>query len=175
MKRVLVLLLTVVCTFSFAACGGSDKTQTIEFQGITMNIPAKWKAEESTLSDTYAVYEKTGKSGLEYQLLLMDTFGLMEDDLYDLEGAGAFFKEVTEDDASYSDPSDPVAGTFAGKYDMHTIDCTFNVLNVLEGEKSYPCKLIRIYMGDHDVEIRCCSESGDFEAFETAITEAVCD
>jgi hypothetical protein len=170
MKKIFIFLLAAVCAFALAACGGgSTKTQEIEFQGIKMNIPADWKAEKSTLSDDYAVYEKSGN-----KLLLTDTFGLMDDGTYDLEAAGKFFKEVTEDDASFSNPSDPVAGKLAGKYDMHTINCDYNVLNVIRGEVSYPCKRIRIYMGDHDVEIMFSSKDGDFEAFDKAIAEAVC-
>ncbi len=175
MKKLLILLLAAVSAFVLAACGGgSSKPQAIEFQGITMNIPGDWKVEKSTLSEDYAVYEKSGKDGLEYKLLLLDTFGLREDDTYDMEAAGKFFKEVTEDDASFSNPSDPVAGKLAGKYDMHTINCDYNVLNVIRGEVSYPCKRIRIYMGDHDVEIMFSSKDGDFEAFDKAIAEAVC-
>ena len=175
MKRLLSALLAAFCVFMLASCsGGSGGTQTIEFQGITMNIPAKLKVEESTLSDDYARYGTSGKDGKK-ELLLTDTFGLRDDGTYDMERAGKFFKEVTEDDASFSEPSDPVAGTFAGKYDMHTIDCTYHVINATKGEMTYPCKLIRIYMGDHDVEIRYVTEDGDFEAFDIAVSEAVCE
>lgn len=173
MKKYLIFVLLAICALALSACGDEgDKAQTIEFQGITMDIPADLKVEESTLSEEYALYE-TSKDG-KRQLLLTDTFGLRDDGTYDMKKAGEFFKEVTEDNATFSDPSDPVAGTFAGKYDMHTIDCTYNVINVTEGEKSYPCKLIRIYMGDHDVEMRFVSESGDFEAFDAAVEGASC-
>ena len=30
-------------------------------------------------------------------------------------------------------------------------------------------------MGDHDVEMRYVTEDGDFEAFDTAVSEAVCE
>lgn len=175
-KHIIVLMTIVIGMFALSACGGgSNKTQTIEFQGITMEIPANWEAEESTLSDDYAIYEDSGKDGLEYQLLLTDTFGLREDDQFDMARAGEYFKEFTEDDATFTDPSDPVAGTFADKYDMHTIDCTYNANSVTKGEVSHPCKLIRVYMGDHDVEIRFVAADGNFEAFDAAIEGAVCD
>lgn len=177
MKKALVMIIAMISVTLLAACGsGSAGTQKIEFQGITLEIPSNWKAEKSTLSDDYAIYEKSGSKGHAYKLLLMDTFGLMDDGSYDLEGAGAFFKEVTEDNASYSDPSDPVAGTFAGKYDMHTIECKYNMRSASTGgEVSYPCKLIRIYMGDHDVELQFSTKDGDFEAFDAAVAGAVCD
>ena len=177
MKKVFVLLIAAASMVLLAACGsGSSSTQTIVFQGITMEIPSNWKVEKSTLSDDYAIYEKSGSKGHEYKLLLMDTFGLMDDGSYDLERAGAFFKEVTEDNASYSDPSDPVAGKFAGKYDMHTIECSYNMRSVSSGGiVSYPCKLIRIYMGDHDVELQFSTKEGDFEAFDAAVAGAVCE
>lgn len=176
MKKTLILMLTIISALMIAACGGGGN-QTIEFQGITMEIPSDWKVEESTLSDDYAIYEKSSKNGHEYKLLLTDNFGLMEDGTYDLEAAGAFFKEVTEDNASYSDPSDPVAGKFAGKYDMHTIECKYNMTGISKDgakEVSYPCKLIRIYMGDHDVVMQFSTVDADFEAFDTAVSEASC-
>ncbi len=177
MKKFLPILAAVTLIFILAACsGGSGGKQTISFQGITMEIPSNWKAEKSTLSDDYAIYEKSSSEGHEYKLMLTDTFGLLDGDSYTLEEAGAFFKEVTEDNASYSNPSDPVPGTFAGKYDMHTIDCTYNMFSISKGgENSYPCKLIRIYMGDHDVEIQFSTENGDFEMFDAAIAGAVCE
>lgn len=178
MKKTLLILIAVIGTLLLAACGGGGGTQTIEFQGITMEIPSNWKAEESTLSDDYAIYEKKNSKGHEYKLMLTDTFGLMDDGTYDLETAGAFFKEVTEDNASYSDPSDPVAGTFAGKYDMHTIECTYNMTGISKDgakEVSYPCKLIRIYMGDHDVELQFSTVDADFEAFDNAVAGATCE
>lgn len=65
MKKFSLFLFVAVCSFIFAACGGgSDKKQTVEFQGITMDIPADWKAEKSTLSDDYARYGKSGKVDL---------------------------------------------------------------------------------------------------------------
>lgn len=176
MKKALVLFMALLGAVLLAACGGgSGGTQTIVFQGITMEIPANWKLEESTADEDYAIYEKSGSKTHEYKLLLTNTFGLMDDGTYDLERAGEFFKEVTEDDASFSDPSDPVAGTFAGKYDMHTIECYYNMNSVTQGEISYPCKLIRIYMGDHDVELRFSTADGDFEAFDAAVAGAVCE
>ena len=176
MKKAFVLLLSMICAAFLAACGGGGGTQTVEFQGITMEIPSSWKVEKSTLSEDYAIYEQSGSKGHQYKLLFFDTYGLMDDGTYDLEAAGAFFKEVTEDDASYSDPSDPVAGKFAGKYDMHTIECKFNMKSITQGGTvSYPCKLIRIYMGDHDVELRFSTAEGDFEAFDTAVAGAKCE
>ena len=113
MKKCFVFFAVVMIVFILAACGGgSSGNQTISFQGFTMDIPSSWKAEESTLSDDYAVYEKKDSKGHANKLLLMDTFGLLDGGDYDLQRAGEFFKEVTEDDASYSDPSDPVAAFF---------------------------------------------------------------
>lgn len=176
MKKVLVLITAVIGAVLLAACGGgSGKTQTIVFQGITMEIPANWKLEESTADEDYAIYEKSGSKSHEYKLLLTNTFGLMDDGSYDLERAGEFFKEVTDDDASFSDPSDPVAGTFAGKYDMHTIECHYNMHSVTQGEISFPCKRIRIYMGDHDVVMQFSTAEGDFEAFDAAVAGATCE
>lgn len=177
MKKGFLLLMAMIGAVLLTACGGgSGGTQTIVFQGITMEIPANWKVEKSTLSDSYAIYEKSGSKGHEYKLLLTDTFGLLDDGSYDLERAGAFFKEVTEDNASFSDPSEPVAGKFAGKYDMHTIECTYNMLSASTGGTvSYPCKRIRIYMGDHDVELQFSTKDGDFEAFDAAVAGAVCE
>ena len=176
MKKIISAVLAMVMVLSLAACGsGPSAGQTITFQGITMNIPKNWKVQKKTLSDDYAIYEKTNAKGHDYKLLLTDTFGLL--DIYggDMERAGASFKETTEDDASYLNPSDPVAGKFAGKYDMHVIDCTYHVLNPLKGgEAEYPCKLIRIYMDGHDVKIHFSSEKGDFDAFDAAIAGAVC-
>ena len=174
MKKLAVALMAVILVFSFAACGGgSGGTQEVSFQGITMEIPSAWKAEESTLSDDYVIYEQKNKEGHDYRLLMQDTFGLLETYGGDMEKAGAFFKEVTEDDASYSDVSDPVAGKF-GDYDMHTISCKLNMLNPDKEDlkATYPCKLIRIYMGDHDVEIEFSAQEGDFEAFDQAFDAA---
>ena len=167
--------MALIFALSFTACG-SGGTQEISFQGINMEIPAAWKAEKETLSEDYAVYEELNKVGHDYRLVLSDTFGLMEK-MESLEDAGAFFKEVTEDNASYSDVGETVPGKFAGKYDMHTIECTYHALNPMEEdrESDYPCKLIRIYMGDHDVEIEFSTAEGDFAAFDQAISNATCD
>ena len=177
MKKIITVVLLVMMVFSLTACGGeSSGGQNITFQGITMNIPKNWKAEKKTLSDKYAIYEKTNATGHDYKLMLMDNFSLLNTFGGDMEKAGAFFKEVTEDDASYLNPSDPVSGRFADKYDMHTIDCTYHVVNLIKGgEAEYPCRLIRIYMGDHDVVMHFSAEKGDFEAFEAAIASAICD
>ncbi len=176
MKKALVLLMAVISAVLLASCGGGNGgTQKIVFQGITMEIPANWKLEKSTADEDYAIYEKSGSKTHEYKLLLTNTFGLMDDGSYDLERAGEFFKEVTEDNASFSDPSDPVAGTFAGKYNMHTIECYYNMHSATQGEISFPCKRIRIYMGDHDVELQFSTKDGDFEAFDAAVAGAVCE
>lgn len=176
MKRFITLLLAVLIVLPLVSCAGGTGTRTVKFQGITMKIPSMWKPEKRTLADNYAVYEKPNVLGHEYKLMLMDVFSLLGTFGGDLERAGAFFKEVTEDDASYVDVSDPVAGRFADRYDMHTIECTYHVLNPLKGgEAEYPCKLIRIYMDGHDVEIRFTSEEGDFEVFDEIIAAAVCD
>lgn len=176
MKKITTCALLLVIALALCACGANG-TQKISFQGITMEIPSSWKAEKNTLADDYAKYEQFNKIGHDYQLLLQDTYGLLPTYDGDLERAGAFFKEVTEDDASYSDVSDPVAGTFAGKYDMHTINCTYHALNPMEedGESDYPCKLIRIYKGDRDVKMEFCAKEGDFEAFDKAVENAVCE
>lgn len=173
MKKAVAILILALTLFSLTACGSSSG-RAISFQGISMSIPSAWKPEKSN-SDDYAVYTKSNAKGHDYKLMLQKTFGLLDTFGNDLDKAGAFFKEVTEDDASYQNPSDPVAGKFGGKYDMHTIECTYHVINPLkDGDTSYPCKLIRVYMGDHDVEIRFSSEKGDFEAFDAAIAAAVC-
>ena len=176
MKKLIAALLVVAMVLALCACGSSSSgKQTITFQGISMNIPKDWKAEKKTLSDRYAIYEKKNASGHEYKLQLTDTFGLLDTFGGDMEKAGAFFKEVTEDDATYLNPSDPVAGKFAGKYDMHMLDCTYHVVNLDKGgHADYPCKLIRIYMGSHDVILQFSSEKGDFEAFEAAVASATC-
>ncbi|MCQ2547210.1 MAG: hypothetical protein MJ161_06675 [Clostridia bacterium] len=176
MKKIVIALLAVILVFGLTACGGgSGGTQEVSFQGITMEIPLAWKAEKDTLSDDYAIYEQLNKEGHDYRLLMQDTFGLLETFGGDMDGAGKFFKEVTEDDASYSDVSDPVAGKF-GDYDMHTITCTLNMLNPTKDDlqAKYPCKLIRIYMGDHDVELEFSAQEGDFEAFDQAFEAATC-
>lgn len=173
MKRLVSLLLAMLLILSLIACGA--QSQTITFQGITMEIPKSWKADKHTLSESYALYEKQNLTGHDYKLLLTDTFGLLETYGGNMENAGAFFKEVTEDDASYKNPSDPVAGKFAGKYDMHTIECLYCVINPTKGgEAEYPCKLVRIYMGDHDVIIQFSAEKGDFTEFDASIANAVC-
>ncbi|RYQ27395.1 hypothetical protein PG2019B_1598 [Bifidobacterium pseudolongum subsp. globosum] len=171
MKKMIVCLITLIIILSLSAC--SSGTQKISFQGINMEIPASWKADKHSISEDYAIYEALNKKGHDYRLLLNDTFELL-DKSEDLEDAGDFFKEVTEDNASYSDVGEPVAEKLADKYDMHIIDCTYHAHNPLEddGESDYPCKLIRIYMGDHDVEIEFITANGDFEAFDEAIANA---
>ncbi len=154
---------------SLAACGSS--TQSITFQGITMDIPSNWKAS-SINSEESASYEKGDD-----ELHLMDTFDLMQ--YHDtLEETGEAFKKFAEDDATYEDVSDPVPGKLGGKLDMHTIECTYHArlvtMNGLD-ETSYPCKLIRVYIGGHDVKIRFVSPKGDFKAFDEAIASANCD
>lgn len=178
MKKIVIALMAMALVLGLTACGGgSGGTQEVSFQGINMTIPSEWKAEESTLDDDYAVYEKLNKEGHDYRLVMMDSFGLLDTYGGDMDKAGAFFKEVTEDNASYTDVSDPVAGKFAGKYDMHTIDCQLNMLNPDKDDlqAEYPCKLIRIYMGDHDVEIEFSAQEGDFDVFEQAFSEATCN
>lgn len=173
MKKIISVLLVAAFVLALSACGNGSRT--IAFQGISMNIPSAWKADKSN-KDDYAIYEKKNAKGHDYKLCLTKTFGLLETFDNDMERAGAFFKEVTEDDASYQDPSDPVTGKFGGKYDMHVIECTYHMINPLKGgDAAYPCKLIRVYMGDHDIEIRFSSEKGDFEAFDAAIAAAVCN
>lgn len=173
MKRVFAVLLAAVMLFSLTACGGASR-QTVSFQGISMEIPKAWKAEKRN-SEDYAIYEKKNAKGHDYKLQLTESFGLLETFDNDLERAGAFFLEVTGDNASYENPSAPVAGKLGGVYDMHTIECVYKMINPMKGgEASYPCKLIRVYMGDHDVEIQFSSEKGDFEAFDAAIASAVC-
>ena len=174
MKKIIIGILSLTLVFGLTACGFGG-TQEISFQGFNMEIPASWKAESRTLSDDYAVYKKTNLTGQDFQLVLQDTFSLLQ--YGDLDSAGASFKEFTEDDASYTDVSEPVAGTFAGKYDMHIIECTYHAINVTEddGESDYPCKLIRIYMDGHDVIIEFITADGAFEAFDEALTNAVCD
>lgn len=177
MKKAISILIIVVIVLSLTACmGDSSAGQTITFQGITLNIPKNWKADKYN-SEDYAVYEKKNSSGHEYKLQFMDTFGLLDTFDNDMDRAGDFFKEVTEDDASYRNPSDPVAGKLDGKYNMHIIECTFCVINPSKDgkEAKYPCKLVRIYMGDHDVEIQFSSAEGDFEAFDTALANATCN
>ncbi|MBQ0018598.1 MAG: hypothetical protein KBS63_05300 [Clostridiales bacterium] len=173
-KCVIAFMIALICVLCFTSCGGS---QEISFQGFKMNIPSAWKADKVTLSEEYAIYEKLNAKGHDYRLLLNDTYGLLPKCSEGMKEAGAFFKEVTEDDASYSDVSEPVAGKFAGKYDMHVLTCKYHAINPMEesGESVYPCKLVRIYMGDHDVEIEFCAAEGDFESFDEAIQTAVCE
>lgn len=177
MKKLSIILIVILCSLTLAACSGNSSSfQSITFQGITMQIPNNWKAEKSTLSDNYAVFEKKNLKGHDYKLQFTDTFSLLESFNGDLEKAGDFFKEVTEDDASYLNPSDPIPGKFAGKYDMHMIDCVYSVINPSKGGKAeYPCKLLRIYMEGHDIKIQFSSEKGDFKTFDTAIAGAVCE
>lgn len=175
MKKILSVLSAALILLSLTACGGSARGQTVNFQGISMDIPKDWKAEKSN-SDDYAVYKKLNSKGHDYKLQFSDKFSLLETFNNDLERAGAFFLEVTEDDASYKDPSEPVAGKLGGKYDMHVIDCTLCVINPSKDgwEAEYPCKLVRVYMEGHDVEIRFSSEKGDFGAFDAALAAATC-
>lgn len=173
MKKIIPVLVAAILAFSLTACGGGG-TQKVSFKGITMEIPANWKADKYNKED-YATYKKTNALGHDYQLQFYDTFSLL--DSFDLDGAAKFFKEITEDNASYEDPSEPVAGKLGGKYDMHIIDCTLCYINPTSanGEAKYPCKLIRVYMDGHDVEIQFSAADGDFEAFNAALEGAVCE
>lgn len=179
MKKIVVTIMALALMFAFTACGGSAPSgnQEITFQGITMEIPAAWELEEDTAADDYAVYEQKSKEGHAYRLTLQDTFGLLDTYHGDLDAAGAELKVFAEDDASYSDVGDPVAGKLAGKYDMHVITCTYNMINPTaeDAEAHYPCKLVRIYMGDHDVEMIFSTAEGDFDAFDAAIEAATCN
>lgn len=174
MKKIASFILLAAFAFAFAACG-TGGTQEVEFQGFTMEIPSSWKAQKETLSEEYAIYENLNKKGHDYRLLLDETYGLLPKCEGDLEEAGAFMKKVTEDNASYSDVQEPVAGKFAGKYDMHIIKCRYHAINLMEedAESDYPCKIIRIYMGERDVEIEFITAEGDFEAFDSAVKGAV--
>lgn len=169
MKKTIAAIGTLLVMLSLTACGSS--TQSITFQGITMDIPSNWKAS-SINSEESASYEKGDD-----ELHLMDTFDLMQ--YHDtLEETGEAFKEFAEDDATYEDVSDPVPGKLGGKLDMHTIECTYHArLVTMKGldETSYPCKLLRVYIGGHDVVIRYVSPKGDFKAFDAAIASANCD
>lgn len=174
MKKLIPVLVAVVFAFALTACSGGGGTQTVSFQGITMEIPSSWKADKSN-DDKYATYEQQNKKGHDYKLQFYDTFSLL--DTFDMKGAAKFFKEVTEDNASYENPSEPVAGKLGGKYDMHVIDCTLCLINpqAENGEAKYPCKLVRVYMDGHDVEIQFSALEGDFEAFEAALEGAICE
>lgn len=177
MKRLLTVFIAAAVLLSFISCGKSDSgKQTIGFCGITMEIPASWKPDDRTISDDYAIYQKLNYTGHDYKLQFMKTFSLLGTFNGDLERTGAFFKETAEDDASYLNPSDPVAGKFAGVYDMHTIECLYHVINLTTGKEiEYPCKLIRVYMDDYDVVIQFSAKKGDFEAFDAAVSAAVCE
>ncbi len=133
MRRIVALTCVLLLSLGLAACGGGEgggeagtqdmgKTQTITFQGITMEIPASWKAEDVTLSDDHAIYEELSLNGSKYKLDLRSFENFYLNDPEDsLESAATYFKQSIEDDASFRDVGDPVAGKLADTYDMHTI------------------------------------------------------
>lgn len=178
MKRIktwLVISLGAILMFTMVGCSGGS--QEVNFQGFKMEIPSAWELEKNTQTDDYAVYEELNSIGHDYKLVLKKTFALLPKCDNSMDKAAQFLKETKGDNASYSDVSDPVAGKFAGKYDMHTITCKYNAKNPMEKtkESTYACKLIRIYMGDRDVEIEFSTAKDDFVDFDKAIENAKCN
>ena len=102
-----------------------ERTHTIEFDGLKLEIPARLELNESASADNYRTYDlrEDGKQVESLMITSIDSVVHFSEN-YTLEDAARSIKGMSENIDTRSDLSGPVIGpeAFDGKYNMISLD-----------------------------------------------------